>query len=207
MKTATLLILPAAMLLATATAAPQQQVPAGLPRDSHQGVALAVDAYTDAARSRARFGKKHPHDKGILPVEVFFENEGSQGVRLELERIELVIRRPDGTRQRLGPLGLEELLERMLAERAPTATTRRAPIPLPPTRSRRSKDWEKLEELLRPLLFEMTFLPPRATVKGFLFFDIGGRFGWLEGAYLYVPELYRMPENEALLFFEVPLAK
>lgn len=206
MKTATLVILSAAILLAAvAPAAPQ--IPAGLPRDAHQGVALAVDAYVDGTRSRARFGKRHPHEKGILPVEVYFENEGAQGVRLELERIELVIRRPDGTRQRLGPLGLEELLERMLAERAPTATTRRAPIPLPPTRSRRSKDWEKLEEVMRPLLFEMTFLPPRTTVRGFLFFDVGGRFGWLDGAYLYVPELYRMPENEPLLFFEVPLAK
>lgn len=206
MKTATLLLLPAAMLLA-AVAPAAQQIPAGLPRDSHQGVSLAVDAYTDAERSRARFGKKHPHEKGILPVEVYFENEGNQAVRLELERIELVVRRPDGTRQRLGPLSLEDLLERMLAETKPTATTRRAPIPLPPTRSRRSKDWEKLEEVMRPLLFEMTFLPPRTTVKGFLFFDVGGRFGWLDGAYLYVPELYRMPENEPLLFFEVPLAK
>lgn len=207
MKPATWFLLSTAALLAAVPPGPPPQIPAGLPRDSHQGLTLAVDAYADGARSRARFGKKHPHEKGLLPVEVYFENEGPQGVRLELERIELVIRRPDGTRQRLAPLSLEDLLERMLAERAPSATTRRAPIPLPPTRSRRSKDWEKLEELLRPLIFEMTFLPPRATVKGFLFFDVGGRFGWLEGAYLYVPELYRMPENEPLLFFEVALGR
>jgi hypothetical protein len=179
-----------------------QQGAAELPRDSHQGLTITADPYDSEERSRARFGKKHPHGEGVLAVEVAFENEGDQGIRLGLEQ---VVRRPDGSRQRVRALDLESLLERMLTGRPPDARTRRTPLPLPSPRSRRSKDWERLEQVMRPEIFEMTFLPPRSTVRGFFFFDVGGRFEWLSGARLYVPELYRMPDHTPLLYFEIEL--
>ncbi len=58
----------AALLGCAAGPATAQRIdPSTLPaRDTHEGVTVAVDPYTDAARSKERFGKKHPHLAGIL---------------------------------------------------------------------------------------------------------------------------------------------
>lgn len=193
------------LALCAAAAAAQDSIPEGLPRDAHQGLTVAADAVTDAARSKELFGKKHPQGEGILPVEVFFRNDTHQGIRVALEEVRLILRRPDGSRQRLVPLDLESLLERMLLGKPPNAQQRRIPLPLPLPRSSRSKEWQKLEERIRPHMLAMDVIPPGATVRGFLFFDLDHRFEWLEGARLYLPEVVVLPEEKPLFYFELTL--
>ena len=47
---------------------------------------------------------------------------------------------------------------------------------------------------------------PKATVRGFLFFDIDHHYDWLTDARLDVPDVTFMLNNEALFYFQVNLA-
>ncbi|MCL6566813.1 MAG: hypothetical protein K6U09_10375 [Acidobacteriia bacterium] len=175
-------------------------------RDSHQGVTVTADPYTDAQRSRERFGKKHPHQVGLLAIEVVIRNENTQPVRVALDQIRLVLDLGEGPRQRLAPLSLEETALALLQKRP---ETQRRPFPVPgriPT-SPRGKDWEEMERLLQSLWLEMDIIPPGATAQGFLFFDLQGRFHLLERASLYFPELYFLRDGRPLMFFEVHLGR
>ena len=55
----------------------QQTAPdptASLPHDTHDGLTVLADPYTNKARGKERFGKANPMEVGILPVEVFLRN-------------------------------------------------------------------------------------------------------------------------------------
>src|SRR5580700_11806023 len=56
--------------------------PAPLPYDQHSGLTVSVDPYTEAARTKDKFGKANPHDVGVLPVEVFLRNDSDQPMRV-----------------------------------------------------------------------------------------------------------------------------
>ena len=71
----------------------------------------------------------------------------------------------------------------------------------------KDKDYQKLEAVIRPLAFDMSLLPPKSTVRGFLFFHVGRRTDWLQYAQLYIPERQLMTTKQPLFFFEVDLSK
>ncbi len=194
-------------LLAPSFACAQQADPAALPaRDTHEGLLVAADPYRDAARVRERFGKKNPHDAGILPVELFFRNDTDRAIRVNLERIQLLLAPPGEQRQRLEPLAVEDVVDRMLNKGGPNPTMPRRPLPGRRPGGGHGKEARELEETLRPLLMEMNVLPPHSTVHGFLFFDVSHHYDLVRYARLYVPELKFLPDEQALMFFEVELA-
>lgn len=195
-------ILAAGLLGAGICAAQQTGIEALPARDAHEGVTIAADPYTDAKRSQERFGKKHPYQAGLLAVEIFIRNDNPQPVRIALDEIRLVLDTGGGPKQRLAPMPFDETVLALLQKR-PEAARRPFPGRLPT--SPRGKDWDKMEALLRPLWLEMDVIPPGATARGFLFFDMQGKFDWLAGASLYFPDLYFVRDGKPLLFFEVPL--
>lgn len=183
--------------------------PATLPaRDTHEGVTVAADPYTDPQRSKERFGKKHPYQAGLLAVEVVMHNGTTRPIRVNLDAIRLLLDPPGNSRQRLVPLDLETVIEKILHKErgGPNPTVSRLPIPRPP-KADRSKEWRQVEASLAPYLFTYDILPPQATVRGFFFFDMARRFEWVPHARVYVPELKFMDDGQALFFFEVDLAK
>lgn len=191
------------LALLGAVAAQQPDI-ASLPaRDAHEGLTVAADPYADAARSKGRFGKKHPVGVGLLAIEVFFRNDNDQAIRVELAQMRLVLEPPGRPRQGLEPLPFDEVMELLLAKQ-PDA--RRPTIPGRVTSPPRGKDWVKLEELLRPMMLEMDVLPPRSLAHGFVFFNLNRRFDLLPYASLYIPELLFLRDQKPLLFFEVHLA-
>jgi hypothetical protein len=196
------MILAAGLLCAGISAAQQANIEALPARDTHEGLTIAADPYTDPNRSKERFGKKHPYQAGLLAVEVLIRNDNSQPVRVALEQIRLVLDTSSGPKQRLAPMPFDETILALLQKRPETA---RRPLPGRLPTSPRGKDWDKMEALLRPLWFEMEVIPPGATARGFLFFDMQGKFDWLAGASLYFPEVYFVRDGKPLLFFEVPL--
>ena len=198
----------AGLLLVAAFPALAQTDPASLPaRDAHEGLLVAADPYTDAARYKARFGKKHPYDAGILAVEVFFRNDTDKPIRLDLETIRLLLEAPGAERQRLGALPVETVADRILNKGGPDIKARRRPIPVPGRGSKptRGKEWDELVAALRAVALETDLIPPRSSMHGALFFDIDHRYDWLPYARLYLPELKFMDTKKALLFFEVAL--
>lgn len=176
-------------------------------RDTHEGLTVAVDPYTDAARSKERFGKKHPYQAGLLAVEVIIRNDNTRPVRLDLKELRLLLSPPGNSRQRLAPLELDVVIEKILHKEqgGPNPTVSRLPIPR--RRPDRSKDWKEIEARLAPAVFINDILPPQATVRGFLFFDLARRFEWVPYGRLYVPDLKFMDDGQALFYFEVDLSK
>ena len=180
-----------------------------LARDTHEGLSVAADPYTDVARDKARFGKKNPHDAGIMAIELFFRNDNDKPIRLELGSIRLLLAPPEAARQRLEPMAVADVVDRVLNKEGPNPTVPRRQIPFPGRgpQGGRGKDWDQLESALRLSALEMDILPPRSTVHGFLYFDINHRYDFLAYARLVVNDLKYVHNNQALLYFEIDLAR
>ena len=176
-------------------------------KDAHNGVTIACAPIIDATESKARFGKKHPFDGGVLAVELFVRNDNSEAVKIDVESIRLVVR-SGGSRQRLRALRLDEVAHLVIYKDGsePKTTRKRLPGPVQLPGNKKSKEVEKLEETLRPMALEMDVIPPRATVKGFLFFDMSGLFDIARNAQLYIPDLSFTQSGKTLLYFEIELA-
>jgi hypothetical protein len=174
--------------------------------DEHQGCVVSADPYIDAARSKEKFGKKHPQEAGILALEVGFRNDTDKPISVNLERIRLTLQVPGERRQQLEPLDLDDAADRIAEPGGPNPVFSRSPIPGRKVKGGRGKDWQKLRERLKEAALASDVLPPHSTTRGFLFFDVNHRFDWLPHASLYVPELRFIPSREELLYFEVELA-
>jgi len=200
-------IAPALLFLFASIPAQVQVDPSSLPaRDAHEELLVAADPYQDAARYKARFGKKNPYDAGILAIDVFFRNDNHKAIQLNRESIRLLVALPGSDRQRLEPLEVEDVVDRILNKGGPDVTAPRRRFPRRSPKISRSKEWKELEASLRATALEMDVLPPRSTVHGFLFFDVNQRYDWLAYARLYLPDVKYLPDKQALLFFEVDLA-
>ncbi len=177
-------------------------------RESHEGLLIAADPYHDPARSKAKFGKKHPQDAGILAIEVHLRNDTKRAIQMDLSAIRLLLAPPGNARQRIEPLTLEGMIEKTLyKERGGPNMERRIPIPRRTTPENRPKEWKKFEEAVRPMVLEMDILPPMSSVRGFVFFNLGRNMNWAAHSRLYFPSLKFVDTNQELFYFEVDLSK
>ena len=208
-------VLTAAFLVLCATAFGQSAAssadakpagPAPLPHDQHSGLTVSVDPYTEAARTKDKFGKADPHDVGVLPIEVFLRNDSDQPMRVNLETVQLEVTLKNGVRQEVDWLRVEEVAQ-LIAHPAGAANPQQKRIPLPLPMKIGDKKAEKLAEVLRPLSLDADVIPPKATIHGFLYFDVSHEFSIVSRSSLYVPDVSIAPWNEPLVFFEVPLRK
>src|SRR3984885_14777063 len=72
--------------------------------DTHEGMTVTADPYTDRARAKEKFGKANPVEVGILPVEVFLRNESDHPIRVNLNTIQLEIHFQNGGQQDIDSL-------------------------------------------------------------------------------------------------------
>ena len=180
--------------------------PASLPaRDSHQGLLVAADPYTSGDRYKEKFGKHTPYEGGILAIELFFRNDNDSPIRINLKTIQLQMGAPGGSRQRLDPLSPEDVADRVLSK--PKDPTPRFPVPRVGTpRSKHDKNWEDFAANLRSAALGTDLLPPHATTRGFVYFDIDRHYDWISNARLEIPDLAFMSDPRPLFFFEIDLA-
>ena len=183
---------------------PAAKAPAPLPSDQHSGLTVSVDPYTEAARTKDKFGKANPHDVGILPVEVFLRNDSDQPMRVNLETVQLEVTLKNGVRQEVDWLRAEEVAK-LIAHPSGSADPHQKRLPLPMKIG--DKNVEKLANVLRPLTLDADVIPPKGTIHGFLYFDVSHEFSIASRSSLYVPDVSMAPGNEPLVFFEVPLRK
>lgn len=181
---------------------PAATAPAPLPHDQHSGLTVSVDPYTEASRTKDKFGKANPHDVGVLPVEVFLRNDSDQPMRVNLETVQLEVTLKNGVRQEVDWLRAEEVAK-LIAHPTGSANPQQKRLPLPMNIG--DKKAEKLAEVLRPLSLDADVIPPKATIHGFLYFDVSHEFAIVKRSSLYVPDVSIAPSNEPLVYFEVPL--
>jgi hypothetical protein len=187
---------------APSTADAKPATPAPLPRDQHSGLTVFVDPYTEPARTKDKFGKANPHDVGVLPVEVFLRNDSDQPMRVNLETVQLEVTLRNGVRQEVDWLRPEEVAK-LIAHPSGSANPQQKRLPLPIDIG--DKKVEKLAAVLRPLSLDADMIPPKATIHGFLYFDVNHEFSIASRSSLYVPDVSIAPSNEPLVYFEVPL--
>ncbi len=204
--TATFLVLCTAAFGQSAASSPDAKpaAPAPLPHDQHSGLTVSVDPYTEAARTKDKFGKADPHDVGVLPIEVFLRNDSDQPIRVNLETVQLEVTLKNGVRQEVDWLRAEEVAQ-LIAHPTGAANPQQKRIPLPLPMKIGDKKVEKLAEVLRPLSLDADVIPPKATIHGFLYFDVSHEFSIASRSSLYMPDVSIAPGNEPLVYFEVPL--
>jgi len=175
---------------------------ASLAHDTHDGLTISVDPYSEAVRSKQKFGKADPFPMGILPVEVFVRNETDQSLRINLSTIQLEVR-PDSGRQDVDSLTVAEVATIIVhPEGTPEPHVRRFPIGIPASTD---KKVDKLVETLQPFSLDADVVPPLNQIHGFLFFNVSHDVSLVKDASLYVPDVTMIPSKKALIFFEVPL--
>ncbi len=180
--------------------------PASLPaREMHQGVTLAVRPLVTEAAYKAQFTGKTPYEAGILALEVFIRNDNDKPIRLTLDTVRLLVERSGQPRQRIELLTAEDVADRVLLETPTNPKLSRLPVGNRiPDRSR-DKNWQEFAARMKAAGLPSD-IGPKATVRGFLFFDIASHYDWLTDARLDIPDVAFMPSNEALFFFQVDLA-
>ena len=202
----------ATVLLAAACSFAQANASAGrpsaassLPHDTHDGLTVSADPYSDAGRSKQKFGKADPLPTGILPVEVYLRNETEQPVRVNLSTIQLSVHPKDGAHQDVDSLTVAEVAAIMVHPEGPAEPhTRRFPIGIPT--GGQDKKVDKLVEILQPLSLDADVVPPMNQIHGFLFFNLSHEVSLVADSSVYIPDVTIVPSKKALIFFEVPLS-
>lgn len=196
-----------ALLLAPGAGA--QVKPAGLPsvatRDQHQKLLVVADPYLSAERYKSTFGKKTPYERGIVAIDVYFQNSNDVAIRMDLSTIRLAVALPGEQRQNLPPLSPEDVADRILLKGDSNPTVSRVPLPFPGIKIGRGKGWNKMVSHLRSVALESSVIPAHGTTHGFLFFDLNYQFDAIRHSSVYIPDLAFVPDNQALFFFDITL--
>jgi len=200
----------ALLLLSTSFAQQQQSTPMRTSAlDSHEGMTIAAEPWTNLALYKPAFPKKNPYSFGILAIRVMLRNETADSIRVNLSRIRLSLILEDESRQELPSLTSEQLADAVFSSKVKDPSRRaRLPIPLPSSnRIGHDKNWTELARAAEEASLRNGVIAPHSTAEGLLYFDLQGQFDLLNNARLYVPELVALEKNHGLLFFDIDLSR
>ena len=211
MRKLTLILgLSAASSLAPMSGTAQQ--PAGLRAtslESHEGMTITAQPWTEPSLYREKFPKKSPFASGIVAVQVAFRNDSDESVKVDLDRIRLTVQIEEENRQQLEPMSAEEVANETLipGRKDPTTTRKRFPFPTGAPKTGRDKTWYELQKNAENAAVPSSIIAPHSTVQGLLYFDLQGQFDLLGTAHLYVPNLLVLEKNRSLLYFDIDLGR
>jgi hypothetical protein len=209
--------LPASLLLifVTSAAAPfpaftQQQAPTmrTATMESHEGMTIGVDPWTQSSRYKEKFAKKSPFSGGVVALRVSFRNNTDESIKVDLQRIRLTVQLGEDNRQELAPLTAEDVADTvLLKDSGKDPTKRRNPLPIPvgkPTPGR-DKNWTELKEACQNAGIPSNVIAAHSSMEGLVYFDIRGEVDLLQTARLYFPNMVKMTSNEPLSYFDIDL--
>jgi hypothetical protein len=195
--------------LAAGRSRAQSVTPSAAAAESHEGVTITAQPWTEPADYKPRFPKKTPLTAGLVGVQVTIQNDSAAAVRVNLERIRLILTLDEESRQNLTPLAPEDVAELILkgGSSDPTATRKRIPLPMGMPKTSRSKEWTQIEDAARAAGVPGSVIPAHGKVQGLLYFDLAGQYDLLRSARLYIPEVTNIEKGRSLLYFELELSK
>ena len=174
--------------------------------DSHEGVTIGVEPWTQASRYKAKFPKKSPYAAGIVALRLSIRNDNDEAVKLNLRRIRLLVQLDQDNKQELEALTADDVADAvMLRQNGKDPTARRLPIPLPISRPKptRDKNWEEFHGDCQNAGIPSGVIGAHSTMEGLVYFDLRGEWDLLQTARLYVPDLQRMTSQQAILYFDI----
>jgi len=175
--------------------------------DSHEGLTIAADPWLSADRYQQAFPKKSPYAAGILAIKVTLRNDSAESIRVDIERIRLNLTFDDNNRQELPGLTSEQLADAVLHPRVKSPSKPRIPLPLPSSSGGRDKNWEQFQKVAEDNGLHASILAPHSTTEGLLYFDLQSQFDLLANARLYIPNLFALEKNQALMYFDIDLSR
>jgi hypothetical protein len=177
--------------------------------DAHEGVTIGVEPWTQAGRYKEKFPKKTPFTGGIVAIQVSFRNDNESGIRVDLQRIRLLVQISEDSRQELVPLSAEDVADTvLLKENGKDPTAKRIPVPLPVGKPKpyRDANWTALRDACQNAGVPSSVVAAHSTVEGLLYFDLRGEVDLLQTSRLYVPNLLTMGDNQPLSYFDIDLS-
>jgi hypothetical protein len=178
--------------------------------DSHEGVTIGIEPWTQASRYKEKFPKKSPFSKGIVAIHVSFRNDSDHGLKVNLQSIRLLVQLSEENRQELAPLSAEDVADTvMLKDNGKDPTAKRNPLPIPlPTgtpKSSRDANWTALRDACQNAGVPSSIVGGHSTVEGLIYFDLRGEVDLLQTAHLYFPNIVSMGDNQPLSYFDIAL--
>ncbi|HTA56727.1 MAG TPA: hypothetical protein VK805_01130 [Candidatus Baltobacteraceae bacterium] len=174
--------------------------------DSHEGVTIGVEPWTQASRYKEKFPKKSPFAAGIVALKLSIRNDNDEAVKLTLRRIRLLVQLDQDNKQELEALTADDVADAvLLRQNGKDPTARRLPIPLPINRPKptRDKNWEEFHGDVQNAGIPSGVIGAHSTMEGLVYFDLRGEWDLLQTARLYVPDLQKMTSQQAILYFDI----
>ena len=177
--------------------------------ETHEGLTISAQPWTDAALYKEKFPKKSPFAAGIVAMQVVFRNDSNESMKVSLNRIRLSFQIDQDSRQELQALTPAQVADQVLKPGGKDPSQSRSKISLPVSipRSGNDKRWIELEQQAETAGVPANVIAPHSSVQGLLYFDLQGQFDLLNGARLYVPDVLVMENNRSLTYFEIELSK
>jgi hypothetical protein len=178
--------------------------------DSHEGITIGIDPWTQASQYKEKFPKRSPFAKGIVAIHVSFRNDNDHGVKIDLQSIRLLVLVSEDNRQQLLPLSAEDVADTVLLKdngKDPTSKRNPLPIPIPGSgaKSQRDGNWTALRDSCQNAGVPTSIIGAHNTVEGLLYFDLRGEVELLQSAHLYLPNIASMGDNQPLSYFDIAL--
>jgi hypothetical protein len=175
--------------------------------ESHEGMTITAQPWTDPALYKQKFPKKSPYAAGMIAIQVVFRNDSDDSMKINLERIRLNLTLSEEDHQALYPLSPEQGADVITRPATKNLTAKRLPIPLGGPKVGKDKKWTEVEQSLRDAGVQASVVAPHSSVQGLLYFDLRSQFDLLNTAHLYVPEIVAIEKNRGLMFFEIDLSR
>jgi hypothetical protein len=176
--------------------------------ETHEGLTISAQPWTDAALYKEKFPKKSPFAAGIVAMQVVFRNDSNESMKVSLDRIRLSFQIDQDNRQEVQALTPAQVADQVLKPGGKDPAKSRARIPLPVSVPHNNdKHWTELEQQAEVAGIPANVIAPHSSVQGLLYFDLQGQFDLLNEARLYVPDILVMENNRSLTYFEIDLSK
>jgi len=177
--------------------------------ETHEGLTISAQPWTDAALYKEKFPKKSPFAAGIVAMQVAFRNDSNESMKVSLNRIRLSFQIDQDNRQELQALTPAQVADQVLKPggKDPSQSRSRVSLPVSIPHNGKDKHWTELEQQAETAGVPANVIAPHSTVQGLLYFDLQGQFDLLNGARLYVPDVLVMENNRSLTYFEIELSR
>jgi len=174
--------------------------------ETHEGLTISAQPWTDAALYKEKFPKKSPFAAGIVAMQVVFRNDSNESMKVSLDRIRLSFQIDQDNRQEVQALTPAQVADQVLKPGGKDPAKSRIPLPVSIPHNN-DKHWTELEQQAETAGVPANVIAPHSSVQGLLYFDLQGQFDLLNEARLYVPDILVMENNRSLTYFEIDLSK
>jgi hypothetical protein len=190
---------------------PQQSTMRAAAVESHEGVTISAQPWTEAALYKSKFPKRSPLSAGIVGIDTVIRDDSDDSMKVNLDEIRLNVQIDEDNRQALQSLSADDVADLMadVKRKDPTAT-HKLPLPIPTTgpgpKVGHDKKWTEMQKAAADAGINSSIVAPHKSVEGLLYFDLQNQLDLLNTAHLYIPDIRALERNHPLLYFEIDLS-